>query len=143
MKKPFSLARRQPCLVFLVVIAVAIGCDSAIGPTSGRVHFSDGSPVQSGSIEFRSLDDKKRYASTISQDGTFRPEDREGNSGLPPGDYEVVVVQMVLTEDLAAELHNHGNTVPRRYADYYTSGLRTEVKSADKDGKLEVIIEPE
>ena len=39
-------------------------------------------------------------------------------------DSEVVVVQIVLTEDLAADLHTHGRTVPRRYADYYTSGLR-------------------
>jgi hypothetical protein len=26
---------------------------------------------------------------------------------------------------LAADDHEHGRTVPRRYADYYTSGLRT------------------
>lgn len=103
---------------------VVSGCAKPSGTHEGIVVFDDGAPVQSGSVEFRSLADSSRYASRIASDGSFALTDQDGEFGCPPGDYEVVVVQIVLTEDLAAEDHEHGQTVPRRYADYYTSGLR-------------------
>ena len=46
---------------------------------------------------------------------------------MPAGIYEVVAVKIVLTEDLAKNDHSHGHTVPRRYADYNTSGLQVTV----------------
>ncbi len=62
-----------------------------------------------------------------SADGEFDLENNAGVHGLPAGDYEVVVVQLVLTDHLAASEHSHGKTVPRRYADYYTSGLKVSL----------------
>ena len=100
------------------------GCSKPSGTQQGKVVFDDGTAVQSGSIEFRSLADKSRYASRIAPDGSFTLTDQNGQVRCPPGEYEVVVVQIVVIEDLAAEDHEHGETVPRRYADYYTSGLR-------------------
>ncbi len=100
----------------------------------GQVSFDDGTPVQSGSIEFRRVSYGDRYAARIAKDGRFRLKSTDGTIGLPPGEYEIVVVQIVLTEDLAAEDHQHGNTVPRKYADYYTSGLRTKIEAGKTDG---------
>jgi hypothetical protein len=97
------------------------------------VLFDDGSPVTAGSIELRSTSDKQTFSSRIASDGSFRPSDREGRIGLPPGSYDVVVVQIVTTEDLALEAHSHGGTVPRRYADYFTSGLTVEVGQGQID----------
>jgi hypothetical protein len=88
------------------------------------VRFDDGQPVQSGSVEFRSLENGNRCAGRIASDGSFELEDQNGDASFPPGEYEVVVVQIVSTEDLAADDHQHGRTVPRQYADYYTSNLR-------------------
>ncbi|EMI20679.1 hypothetical protein RMSM_02397 [Rhodopirellula maiorica SM1] len=105
------------------------------------MRFSDNSPVQSGSVEFRSLADGSRYASRIAGDGSFTLTNLDGDVGCPPGDYEVVVVQIVLTEDLAAETHQHGRTVPRRYADYYTSGLRA-TNPEDSDTLLTITLDP-
>ena len=51
-------------------------------------------------------------------------------------------MQIVLTEDLAKEAHAHGNTVPRRYADYYTSGLKVEI-SPDQNDPVEIVIQQE
>jgi len=101
------------------------------------VRFDDGQPVQSGSVEFRSLDSGERYAGRISGDGSFELQDKNGKAALPPGEYEVVVVQIVITEDLAAEAHQHGRTVPRQYADYYTSDLRI-ANQADRTDPLVV-----
>jgi hypothetical protein len=107
------------CVVIAcVVIACVVGCDGPHESAQGYVEFSNGEPVQSGSVEFRSLIDGRRYASRIESDGAFTLTNNDGNQECPPGTYEVVVVQIVLTEDLAADLHTHGRTVPRRYADY-------------------------
>ena len=109
------------------MVLFTTGCGGPVGPTTGVVHFEDGTPVKSGSVELRRLSDKERFSSRIAPDGTFRPADKDSNVGLPPGNYDAVVVQIVLTEDLAAEDHTHGRTVPRRYADYYTSDLKVQV----------------
>ncbi|QDS89099.1 hypothetical protein EC9_32960 [Rosistilla ulvae] len=123
-----------------LLLVASIGCGPPIGPTSGIVRFDAGEPVRSGSIEFRRLSDKERFASRISPEGEFQPANQAGEIGLPPGSYEVVVVQIVLTEDLAKSVHAHGNTVPRRYADYYTSGLSVEVAEAQTE-PIELILE--
>ena len=121
-----------------LMLAVA-GCGKSAGPTSGVVRFDDGTPVTSGSIEFRRLTDKARFASRIDPQGMFQPTSQEGVVGLPLGKYEVVVVQIVLTEDLALEAHTHGNTVPRRYADYYTSDLKVDI-APDHTKRIEVVV---
>lgn len=113
--------------VSLLLLTGLGGCGRADVPTSGVVRFDDGSPVTSGSIEFRRVSDKASFASRISPNGTFQPTGEDGTVGLPPGSYDVVVVQIVLTEDLALEDHTHGHTVPRRFADYYTSDLSVVV----------------
>ncbi|MFK8110653.1 MAG: carboxypeptidase-like regulatory domain-containing protein [Rubripirellula sp.] len=126
------------CLTILILLIS--GCSKPIGSSKGIVRFDDGSPVQSGSIEFRSLADGSRYASRIASDGSFTLTDQDAQVRCPPGDYEVVVVQIVLTEDLAAEAHDHGHTVPRRYADYYTSGLRV-TKPEKSDSPLQITLD--
>lgn len=127
-------------LLWPMILVAFVGCGRPVGLTFGLVKFSDGSPVSSGSIEFRRTDDKVRFASRIAADGTFQPADQNGDIGLPPGTYDVVVVQIVLTEDLALEDHTHGHTVPRRYADYYTSGLKIQVNERESE-PIEVLID--
>jgi transposase len=47
--------------------------------------------------------------------------------------------QIVLTEDLAIEQHQHGHTVSRRYADYYTSDLKYTV-AENQTGPIEITV---
>ncbi|WP_146390850.1 carboxypeptidase regulatory-like domain-containing protein [Allorhodopirellula solitaria] len=118
-------------LSWTIILASVVGCGDQRETAVGVVQFSDGERVQSGSIEFRSVDRGTRYASRISKDGSFELADQDGTTFVPPDTYEIVVVQIVLTEDLAAEAHTHGQTVPRRYADYYTSDLRITTTESD------------
>ena len=127
-------------LACITLLSLFIGCQNPNEASKGFVKFDDGEPVQSGSVEFRSISDKARYASRIGPDGSFTLRDQDGKERCPPGEYEVVVVQIVLTEDLAAEKHDHGRTVPRKYADYYTSGLKVN-KREEENTPLEVTLE--
>lgn len=126
--------------ILAILSLLLVGCDGSSRSCQGIVQFNDGSPVQSGSVEFRSLANGSRYASRIAADGSFVLTNQDGQLDCPAGDYEVVVVQIVLTEDLAAEAHEHGQTVPRRYADYYTSGLRV-TNDPESTSPLQVTLE--
>lgn len=106
---------------------LVMGCGDP-GVSGGVVRFRSGPPVRAGTIEFRSTETGRRYSGQISTDGEFSLVSDQDRSGIPAGTYEVVVVQMVITEDLASAAHQHGGTVPRRYADYHTSGLRTKIR---------------
>jgi hypothetical protein len=120
-------------IVLSVMLAILTGCDAPLGVTSGVVQFDDGTAVQSGSVELRNVKTKERYSSRIASDGSFKPADADGRIGVPPGDYEAVVVQIVMTEDLALADHTHGGTVKRQFADYYTSGLKVTVPEGAKE----------
>ena len=115
------------------------GCAYSICPTKGIVRFQDGSCLTSGSIEFRNITDGTCFASRVNNRGVFHPTNINGKIGLPVGNYEVVIVQIVLAEDLAKKDHSHGHTVPRRYADYNTSGLSVTV-AADQTKPIEIVI---
>ena len=110
-----------------ILAATLMGCQHSVGPKVGIVRFQDGSCLTSGSIEFRNITDGTCFASRVNNRGVFHPTNINGKIGLPVGMYEVVIVQIVLTEDLAKRDHSHGHTVPRRYADYNTSGLQVTV----------------
>ena len=111
----------------IILLMTLMGCQHSVGPTAGIVRFHDGSSLTSGSIEFRNVATGTCFASRVTNQGIFHPANINGKIGLPVGTYEVVIVQIVLTEDLAKKEHSHGHTVPRRYADYNTSGLQVTV----------------
>ncbi|MEM6798905.1 MAG: carboxypeptidase-like regulatory domain-containing protein [Planctomycetota bacterium] len=133
-------------LLAFALLTVGAGHQGCSSPPrhsgSGTVRFEDGEPVRAGSVELRSLASGSRYASRINSDGAFQLLDDDGDAGIPPGQYEAVVVLIVLTEDLAAAEHAHGRNVPTRYADYYTSGLTATVESPDS-GPIELVLQPE
>ena len=126
-------------ILILSLALLCAGCSSQTLPSAGTVSFDDGEPVRSGSIEFRALSDGTRYSSRIGAGGEFELTGSDGNKGIDPGVYEVIVLQIVLTEDLAIEQHQHGHTVPRRYADYYTSDLKYTI-AENQTGPIEITV---
>ncbi len=129
--------------LFLGLLAVGLaGCNSALHSGQGTVRFTDGEPVQAGSVELRCIDKGIQYASKIDRQGAFQLASQQGEPGLPPGEYEAVVVLIVMTEHLAAAKHQHGHDVPARYADYGTSGLKVQVESPDS-APIQLVLEPQ
>jgi hypothetical protein len=127
---------------WLLALALSTGCGgSGNVPASGRVVFSDQQPVRSGKVEVRAASGNARGIGTIDNEGHFSLKGDDQRDGVPPGDYDAVVVQFIVAEDLSVADHNHGRPVPRRYADYYTSQLRVTVPENGTD-KLLIEIEP-
>lgn len=111
--------------IFLVALC---GCSrSGQVPVAGRVVFDDGEPVRTGRIEFRGREQRVRATGSLDNEGFFRLQSDDGADGLPPGEYDVVVVQLVIVEKRSLAEHGHGRQLPRRYADYYTSGLTASI----------------
>lgn len=136
MRAAISLA----AAAWLVTLAGCTGSSNV--PAQGRVLFSDQSPVRSGKVELRSADASIRAIGSIDADGGFSLKTDDGREGVPPGEYEVVVVQFIVTEDMSASMHGHGGTVPRRYADYYSSGLKASIPEKGNPN-IQIVVEAE
>lgn len=129
------------------LLSLASGCGgSGLVTVAGKVVFEDGEPVRTGRIEFRrsspdsasaagsTATAQQRAVGVLDAEGRFRLRNDDGEDGCPPGDYDVVIVQLVSVEHRSLKSHNHGRPLPRKYADYYTSGLKATVPEAGIEG---------
>ena len=123
-------------------VAIVAGCG---GPelltVSGRVVFTDGEPVKTGRIEYNAVEGPWRAVGKIDASGQFELATSDGTNALPAGQYQVVVVQVVIAEDLSAAQHDHGRPVPRKYADYRTSGLNATLTKENAESQS-IALEP-
>lgn len=126
--------RSHPGLSSLLLGAsLLIGCgprNPATFPVQGRVEFEDGGVAEIGSVEFRSMTGNERITARgkIEKDGRFTLSTFEIGDGAIPGDHQVIIQQMVISEGLNAAHHQHGRRVPGKYSDYGRSGLTAQVK---------------
>jgi len=119
--------------VLLLCGSLLVGCgprNPATFPVQGRVEFEDGSVAEIGSVEFRSMTGNERMTARgkIEKDGSFTLSTFELGDGALPGDHQVIVQQMVISEGLNAAHHQHGRRVPAKYSDYGRSELNAQVK---------------
>lgn len=137
----FRLRQRSTGLLVGLSLALLLGCGGPDSlPVEGTVVFNDGEPVRTGRIEYNAVSGPFRAMGEIDDAGRFELITAEGDKGLPAGEYEIIVVQLVITEDLSLADHDHGRAVPRKYADYSTSGLRTVISEANST-QQEVVVE--
>ena len=122
-------------LVSCLVLA-ASGCGPSHPPTYpviGKVVFENGEACQLGTIEFRSLDHLVSARGKIEKDGSFKLSTWEPDDGAVAGKHQVIVQQLIITEDLSFAAHGHGPRVNPRYGDYATSGLEVVVEPVEKN----------
>lgn len=128
----------------LVVIAVLFcGCSNGqlkTYPTKGKVQFKSGSPVHVGTVELKSREHGVQARGDIKPDGTFVLSTYSPGDGAVAGMHDCVVVQFVMTEELAGFRPSAVGVVHPRYASYPTSGLSLEILAAPAN---ELLIEVE
>ena len=136
------------CLVAGQAILTA-GCSNQppTYPVSGQVTFSDGEPVDSGTIEYRSDELGLNARGKISSDGsyqltTFRPGD-----GAVAGDHKVVIVQHIVVETPrpvehggSGHAHKPHRAVDRSFANYRETPLVGSVSDRDEN-VIDLVVE--
>ena len=128
------------CALLVTLWSLILGCSGSGVPVDGIVRFADGTPVRSGRIEFRHVETRHRGMGVIDDQGRYSLADLQGNHRFEPGEYGVIVVQLIIARDRSLEEHDHGRMVPRQYADYDTSRLRAHV-APEKEGPIVIELE--
>lgn len=147
-----TLFRERPMYTFLLgailvwlMVFASRGCGEARIPTypvRGRVVFTDGSPVKTGTIVFESTEYRKDSTGRINEDGSFVLGTYESEDGAPAGDHRVAVMQMVIIDPTVKHEKDHGSPLDPRFARYETSGLTATVKPDDSN-ILTIQVEPQ
>ena len=116
-------------MVALVSLTILVGCSGngiATYPVEGIVTLEDGTPWQTGTVEFNSTEHDLTASGRIQSDGTFRLTTYKAGDGAVSGDHDAVVVQLISTEDLPLHDHDHGPTIDPKYSHYDSAGLRLQ-----------------
>ncbi len=137
-----STARSFICLCFCTTCALA-GCGKNLVPTypvCGVVRFSDGSPVNTGTIELECRDQGTTSSGRIQKDGTFVLGTHSSEDGAPAGSHQAIVLQMIMNDGVLRHSVDHGLPVDPKYASYESSPLRVDIEACDRN-EIEVIVE--
>jgi len=131
---------RQCCVLCVICMAgaAAVGCGGSFNPVSGKVTFSDGSPVTTGRIVFMSPSGSAR--GNIGTDGTYRIGSMKPGDGAAVGTYSVAITAAIsdvshdqLPPTSAAEAKSYRDEravtwlVDQKYGTPKTSGLTAVV----------------
>jgi hypothetical protein len=128
--------------ILFAIVVMTTGCSGngiATYPVEGIVVLEDGTPVQTGTVEFNSLQQDLTARGKIQPDGTFRLTTFKDGDGAVPGIHDAVVVQLISTEDLPLHEHDHGPTIAPKYSHYDSAGLRFTVHD-DRTNSLKVVL---
>lgn len=121
---------------FLLAMTLSCGCGSdhvATYPVNGKVMFTDGVPVKSGTVELQSLEQGTTATGTIKDDGTFILGTYSSDDGAVAGKHRAIVVQLIIADGVTLHHKNHGLPVNPAYGDYDKSGLTADVQPVEKN----------
>lgn len=127
-----------------VLVMATAGCSNSEVPTvpvKGTVSLRDGTPVQTGTVEFNALDGDWTARGKINSDGTFYLSTFKDGDGAVPGVHDAVVVQLIATEDLPLHQHSHGPTVDPKYSHYDRAGLQFTIESG-AENQISIQVDP-
>ena len=119
------------------------GCSSS-GPerveVTGRVVFTDGTPLPLGIIEMQHVDLPWTARGEVKGDGEFEVSTLSPGDGAVPGRYRVAITQLIIAEDLGSESHDHGHRLDPKYFRPETSELEVVIESG-KSNRLTLTVE--
>lgn len=137
-----AIARLLIQVAVLAVVTSIVGCSGNGIPTfpvEGTVVLEDGTPVQTGTVEFNSTERDLTARGRIEADGTFTLTTFKEGDGAVAGVHDAVVVQLISTEDLPLHDHSHGPTIDPVYSHYDSAGLRFTVHD-DRTNSIRIVL---
>jgi hypothetical protein len=121
------------CLLFSLLLGIVFvaGCNGGKVPLKGKVTFSDdGSPLITGIVIFSTPTFQAR--GEVQPDGTFRVGSEGDRDGLPPGEYDVNIVNASV-EKPGTDGNGWIFLIDKKYDSAKTSGLKLVVDSSTKN----------
>jgi hypothetical protein len=125
-------------ILSLLCILLAIGCNNNIR-VSGKVTFSDGSPLDSGKVVFEN--EQYSFRGKIQKDGTFRLGRLKDGDGIYRGKYRVAI-----SDAFKQELSSDGSRVisgtyfvAEKFRSTQTSGFEYDIQKKTTD--ISIIVE--
>lgn len=103
------------------------------------VVLEDGTPLETGTVEFASDDGLHTARGKIQSDGSFRLTTFHKDDGAVAGNHDAVVIQLVSTEDLPIHQHDHGPTIDPKFAHYDSADLSFTVKP-DENNEFRIVV---
>ena len=130
---------KVPCsfgawLIVLPGLLLCFGCSDP--PLSGTVKYSDGTPVEAGTVVLQSS--QSQGIGAIRPDGSFDVYQYKPCDGLKRGEYKVYFQGAFRTNEETGSILYH--LVPEKYRDQNTSGLTYDSSSGNR---LDIVIECE
>ncbi|UUO07759.1 hypothetical protein M4951_05470 [Blastopirellula sp. J2-11] len=127
------------CLAALC-LAACIGCEAGVPthPVSGKVLQADGTPAQSGLIEFRTTAEDGSVINArgqIESDGTFRLSTFGQDDGALAGDHQAILVSPATSENSETGVVH---SFPAKYRSYATSDLQFRVEPGQNEFAVQV-----
>jgi len=116
-------------IISLCVILLVGGCGSGNVKGGGTVSFSDGAPLDHGTVVFANA--QHQYTGTIQSDGTFKLGGLKPGDGLPTGTYQVAVIGVY---------ENEVSILDEKYGSPELSGITVEV-AAGKNEPFKITVE--
>ncbi|MDR1924805.1 MAG: hypothetical protein LBQ66_10565 [Planctomycetaceae bacterium] len=125
--------------IFLLLLIFAAGCSSSKVGLSGKVTFTDGTPLSIGEIYFET--DTFLARATIKPDGTFTVGSLKESDGLPTGTYRVSIVGAFRKLDGMDEtgMPLQELLIDEKYTSGTTSNLTCTVPA--ENGKFNITVE--
>lgn len=113
--------------IFPVLIAalLCIGCSNRVDVT-GKVTYSDGTPLQVGQVVFSN--GQLAYRGPIDQTGFYTLGGDYAGDGIAPGKYNLYFIDTEISEFSADGAMKTTQHVAPKYLTAETSGLQCEVK---------------
>ena len=147
--KPANYVKDASIAWFAAACAVGLSCPTLAGcqpsgptayPASGRVVFSDKSPLTSGNIEFAPVEGEIRTSARgmIEEDGSFRLSTFSEADGALAGRHRVLIIP---GRQRGERPGTERRTLHGKYQSFDTSGLEATI-STDGPNIFEFVVEP-
>jgi hypothetical protein len=123
-----------PCLLCIVFCTLIFGCSGGKQPLSGRVTYSDGSPLETGTVCFE--DGSFLARGDIKEDGRYKVGSEKTDNGIPPGTYNVYIIGAEKVPE--GRLGLPTPLIDKKYAHGATSGLTFTADGKSRECNLTV-----
>ena len=120
------------------VVASSAGCGQTRFPVSGKVLFSDGSPLDAGTVMGEAtLEGGKTVMvqGNIAKDGYFSLGTDKPGDGVPPGKYKLLVAPRAMSE---LEERTLPPFIDKKWERFDSSGLELDVTAAKTDFNITI-----